>query len=213
MSKSVVRSIKNVTNGYSLVQKLVRNATLNDPLGPTTFEMEELAQLTHQSQTDFLEIMDMLDRRLNDKGKNWRHVAKSLTVLDYLVRFGSEKCVLWAKDNLYIVKTLREFIHFDEADHDQGALIRVKAKELVSFLRDDERLRHERELAQRQQTGTPPILIWGRQVARWATSHMTKTCNGHLSFCASPPRMNNAGLPPPLPPLTTTRISKRPSNS
>lgn len=153
MSKSFVRSIKNVTNGYSLVQKLVRNATLNDPLGPTTFEMEELAQLTHQSQTDFLEIMDMLDRRLNDKGKNWRHVAKSLTVLDYLVRFGSEKCVLWAKDNLYIVKTLREFIHFDEADHDQGALIRVKAKELVSFLRDDERLRHERELAQRQQNG------------------------------------------------------------
>ncbi|CAK7901442.1 epsin-1 [[Candida] anglica] len=151
MSKSLVRSIKNVANGYSSVQVLVRNATSNDPSGPTTYDMEEIASLTYQSQTDFLEIMDMLDRRLNDKGKNWRHVAKSLTVLDYLVRFGSEKCVLWAKDNLYIVKTLREFIHFDEADTDQGALIRVKAKELVSLLRDDERLRHERDLAQKSQ--------------------------------------------------------------
>lgn len=25
---------------------------------------------------DFLEIMDMIDKRLNDKGKNWRHVFK-----------------------------------------------------------------------------------------------------------------------------------------
>lgn len=153
MSKSFVRSIKNVTNGYSSGQVLVRNATSNDPSGPTTFDMEEIASRTYQSQTDFLEIMDMLDRRLNDKGKNWRHVAKSLTVLDYLVRYGSEKCVLWSKDNLYIIKTLREFIHFDEADNDQGAVIRVKAKELVSLLRDDERLQHERELAARAQNG------------------------------------------------------------
>lgn len=147
MSKSLVRSIKNVANGYSSVQVLVRNATSNDPTGPTTYDMEEISSYTYQSQTDFLEIMDMLDRRLNDKGKNWRHVAKSLTVLDYLVRYGSEKCVMWAKDNLYIVKTLREFVHFDEANNDQGAIIRVKAKELVSLLRDDERLRNERDLA------------------------------------------------------------------
>jgi hypothetical protein len=25
---------------------------------------------------DFVEVMDMIDRRLNDKGKNWRHVFK-----------------------------------------------------------------------------------------------------------------------------------------
>ncbi|SGZ53992.1 CIC11C00000005348 [Sungouiella intermedia] len=143
MSK-IVRSIKNVANGYSSTQILVRKATSNDPSGPTTYDMEEISASSYNSQTEFLEIMDMLDRRLNDKGKNWRHVAKSLTVLDYLVRFGSEKCVLWAKDNLYIIKTLREFVHFDEANNDQGALIRVKAKELVALLRDDERLARER---------------------------------------------------------------------
>lgn len=152
MSK-IVRSLKNVANGYSSTQILVRNATSNDPSGPTTYDMEEIAAATHNSQTDFLEIMDMLDRRLNDKGKNWRHVAKSLTVLDYLVRYGSDKCVLWSKDNLYIVKTLREFVHFDDNSQDQGALIRVKAKELVALLQDDERLARERQNARNRTHG------------------------------------------------------------
>lgn len=28
---------------------------------------------------DFIEIMEVLDKRLNDKGKNWRHVFKVRT--------------------------------------------------------------------------------------------------------------------------------------
>ena len=31
------------------------------------------------SRNDFIEIMEMLDKRLNDKGKNWRHVFKVCT--------------------------------------------------------------------------------------------------------------------------------------
>ena len=37
--------------------------------------MNEIAQMTYNQQ-DFVEIMEMLDKRLNDKGKNWRHVFK-----------------------------------------------------------------------------------------------------------------------------------------
>lgn len=37
----------------------------------------------------------MLDKRLNDKGKNWRHVFKSLTLLDYILHAGSENCVMY----------------------------------------------------------------------------------------------------------------------
>jgi epsin len=46
-------------------------------------------------RSDFVEIMEMLDKRLNDKGKNWRHVFKSLTLLDYILHTGSENCVLY----------------------------------------------------------------------------------------------------------------------
>lgn len=76
----------------------------------------------------------------NDKGKNWRHVFKSLTLLDYCLHAGSEnvvqyfRCVdsalvmsgdcllgLHYRENIYIVKTLKEFQYIDEFGKDQGA--------------------------------------------------------------------------------------------
>ncbi|CDR36726.1 CYFA0S01e03862g1_1 [Cyberlindnera fabianii] len=152
MSKAFKRSIKNVVSGYTSAQVKVRNATSNEPYGPSQGEMEDLVELTYE-HTEFLDIMDIIDKRLNDKGKNWRHVAKALTVLDYLVRCGSENCVRWSRDNLYIIKTLREFQYVDEEGHDQGSVIRVKAKELTSLLRDDERLRMERDLRASRRNG------------------------------------------------------------
>ena len=77
--------------------------------------------LTSFSNTDFYEIMDMLDKRMNDKGKNWRHVLKSLKVLDYCLHEGSEVVVTWARKNIFVIKTLREFQHIDEDGRDVGA--------------------------------------------------------------------------------------------
>mgnify|MGYP002347354688 CR=1 FL=1 len=72
MSKSIVRSIKNVANGYTSAQVKVRNgecpfllsttysiantcflffvwiATSNDVSGPTTWEMEEISYMTNE---------------------------------------------------------------------------------------------------------------------------------------------------------------------
>ncbi|SCV99794.1 LAFE_0B02652g1_1 [Lachancea fermentati] len=149
MSKALIRKAKNVVNGYSSMQVLVREATSNDPNGPSLDLMDEISERSYDS-VEFFELMDMLDKRLNDKGKNWRHVAKSLTVLDYLVRSGSENCVLWCKENLYVIKTLREFMHEDELGNDQGQIVRVKAKELTSLLLDEERLREEREMRRKK---------------------------------------------------------------
>lgn len=141
----IVRSAKNLVKGYSSTEILVRNATANTSVNPDRDMLDEIAEKSYNSE-EFFEIMDMVDKRLNDKGKYWRHVAKSLTVLDYLVRFGSENCVRWCKENLYVIKTLREFTHDDEIGEDDGQIVRVKAKELTSLLMDDERLREERRL-------------------------------------------------------------------
>ncbi|KAI5306189.1 hypothetical protein KEM56_001937 [Ascosphaera pollenicola] len=140
----VVRSVKNVTKGYSAAQKKVRDATSNDPWGPAGNDMAEIAAMTFESAANFYEIMDMLDKRLNDKGKNWRHVLKSLKVLDYCLHEGAESCVTWARKNVYIIKTLREFQYVDENGADVGQNVRVSAKELTSLILDEERLRSER---------------------------------------------------------------------
>ncbi|TGJ79740.1 hypothetical protein E0Z10_g9024 [Xylaria hypoxylon] len=143
MSK-VMRSVKNVTKGYSSVQVKVREATSNDPWGPTGTQMSELAQMTYNSSTEFYDIVDMLDKRMNDKGKNWRHVLKALKVLDYCLHEGSELVVTWARKNVFIVKTLREFVYIDEEGRDVGQNVRVAAKELTALILDEERLRVER---------------------------------------------------------------------
>ncbi|KAK7424778.1 hypothetical protein QQX98_000362 [Neonectria punicea] len=143
MSK-VMRSVKNVTKGYSSAQVKVREATSNDPWGPTGTQMSEIAQMTYNTSTEFYEIMDMLDKRLNDKGKNWRHVLKALKVLDYCLHEGSELVVTWARQSIYIIKTLREFQYVDEEGRDVGQNVRVAAKELTSLILDEERLRGER---------------------------------------------------------------------
>ncbi|SMN19881.1 similar to Saccharomyces cerevisiae YDL161W ENT1 Epsin-like protein involved in endocytosis and actin patch assembly and functionally redundant with Ent2p [Maudiozyma saulgeensis] len=154
MSKQFVRSAKNAFKGYSSAQVLVRDATSNDMRSTNIGLMQEIAARTYDS-VEFFEIMEMLDKRLNDKGKYWKHVVKSLTVLDYLVRFGSENCVLWCKENLYIIKTLKEFRYDDENNIDQGQIIRVKAKDLADLLADDERLRDERRLNQSRNYNNP----------------------------------------------------------
>ncbi|KAK0497721.1 epsin domain-containing protein [Armillaria luteobubalina] len=141
--KSVIRVTKNYTKGYSDTQAKVRDATSNDPWGPSGTQMNEIAQLTY-NQNDFVEIMEMLDKRLNDKGKNWRHVFKSLTVLDYCLHQGSENVVIYFRDNVYIIKTLKEFQYLDEEGKDQGANVRQKAKDITSLLLDEGRLRQER---------------------------------------------------------------------
>ena len=45
--KGIVRVAKNYTKGYSDVQAKLRDATSNDPWGPSGTQMNELAQLTY----------------------------------------------------------------------------------------------------------------------------------------------------------------------
>ncbi|KAK3711073.1 hypothetical protein LTR37_009860 [Vermiconidia calcicola] len=123
----------------------IAKITYNRSVNPMLWSKERATNdLELSSSTDFYEVMDMLDKRLNDKGKNWRHVLKSLKVLDYCLHEGSELVVTWARKNIYIIKTLREFIYLDEDGRDVGASIRHSAKELTSLIMDEERLRSER---------------------------------------------------------------------
>ncbi|KAJ3332405.1 hypothetical protein HDU76_000331 [Blyttiomyces sp. JEL0837] len=142
--KSVVRSVKNFAKGYSDIQIKVRSVTSNDPSPPSQAEMDQIARASYQHHA-FIEIMEMIDKRLNDSGKNWRHVYKSLVLLDCLIHTGSEDVVKYAKENLYIIKTLKEFQYIDDQGRDQGANVRQLCKDITSLLNDEARLREARK--------------------------------------------------------------------
>lgn len=93
------RQVKNIVHNYSEAEIKVREATSNDPWGPPSSLMSEIADLTFNTVA-FAEVMGMLWRRLNDSGKNWRHVYKALTLLDYLLKTGSERVAHQCRENL-----------------------------------------------------------------------------------------------------------------
>lgn len=67
-------------------------------------------------------------------------------VLEYLIKTGTEKVAQQCKENIYAIQTLKEFQHYEEGN-DHGLRVREKAKQLVSLLKDDERLKNERTKA------------------------------------------------------------------
>jgi len=136
------RNIKNIAHNYTDAQVKVREATSNDPWGPPSALMSELSDLTY-NVVAFSEIMQMIWKRLNDHGKNYRHVYKALVLLDYLVKTGNEKVAQQCKENIFAIHTLRDFQYYEEGK-DQGINVREKSKQLEGLLKDDERLKNER---------------------------------------------------------------------
>ncbi|XP_018420190.1 PREDICTED: epsin-2 [Nanorana parkeri] len=145
-TSSIRRQMKNIVNNYSEAEIKVREATSNDPWGPSSSLMTEIADLTY-NVVAFSEIMSMIWKRLNDHGKNWRHVYKALTLLDYLIKTGSERVSHQCKENIFAIQTLKDFQYIDRDCKDQGINVREKSKQLVSLLKDDERLKGERAQA------------------------------------------------------------------
>lgn len=107
--------------------------------------MAEIAELTY-NVVAFSEIMQMIWKRLNDHGKNWRHVYKALALLEYLIKAGSEKVAQQCRDNIFAIQTLKDFQYFEE-NKDQGINVREKSKALVALLKDEEKLKVERARA------------------------------------------------------------------
>ncbi|XP_049614177.1 clathrin interactor 1a isoform X1 [Syngnathus scovelli] len=147
--RELVDKATNVVMNYSEVESKVREATNDDPWGPSGQLMSEISRATFMYE-QFPEVMNMLwTRMLRDNKKNWRRVYKSLLLLAHLIRNGSERVVTSTREHLYDLRSLESYHFVDEHGKDQGVNVRQKVKELVEFVQDDERLREERKKAKK----------------------------------------------------------------
>lgn len=158
------RQLKNVVYNFSEAEVKVREATSNDVWGPSAAVMREIAEYTFHVEA-YTHVMGMIWKRLNDHGKNWRHVYKSLVVLDYLVKNGSERVAQQCRDNIFSVQTLKDFQFIDKDGKDQGVNVREKAKELAALVKDKDRVKEERLRARRSRDhlGDNPLTGIGSQ--------------------------------------------------
>ncbi|WFD07676.1 Epsin-3, clathrin recruitment and traffic between the Golgi and endosome [Malassezia vespertilionis] len=141
--KSFYTQAKNYALNISEIEAKVRDATNDDPWGASSTLMQEIAQ-AH----DFNEIMPTIFNRFMEKdASEWRQIYKSLQLLEYIVKNGSERVVDEARLHLSTIKILRTFHYIDEHGKDQGINIRNRAKELATLLSDIDTIRVERRRA------------------------------------------------------------------
>ncbi|XP_068958923.1 ENTH domain-containing protein 1 [Petaurus breviceps papuanus] len=157
------RQVKNFVKNYSEAEVKVREATSNDPWGPSSSLMLDISDLTFNT-VSLSEIMNMLWQRLNDHGKNWRHVYKSLTLMDYLIKNGSKKVIQLCREGFFNIQTLKDFHHIDEAGKDQGHYVREKSKQIITLLMDEQLLHKEREVACRTRKRTSYSMMFPKRL-------------------------------------------------
>ncbi|KAG7995190.1 hypothetical protein I3843_01G096100 [Carya illinoinensis] len=145
-----VRDLKREVNKKVLkvpgIEQKVLDATSNETWGPHGSLLADIAQAS-RNYHEYQIIMAVIWKRINDTGKNWRHVYKALTVLDYLVANGSERVIDDIREHAYQIQTLSDFQYIDSSGRDQGNNVRKKSQSLVVLVNDKERIIEVRQKA------------------------------------------------------------------
>ncbi|XP_009757776.1 clathrin interactor EPSIN 3 isoform X1 [Nicotiana tabacum] len=145
-----VRDIKRGVNKKVLkvpsIEQKVLDATSNEPWGPHGSLLADIAQAS-RNYHEYQMIMAVIWKRISDTGKNWRHVYKALTILDYLVASGSERVIDEIREHVYQISTLSDFQYIDSSGRDQGSNVRKKSQSLVVLVNDKERIQEVRQKA------------------------------------------------------------------
>uniref|UniRef100_A0A8R1DRC2 ENTH domain-containing protein n=2 Tax=Caenorhabditis japonica TaxID=281687 RepID=A0A8R1DRC2_CAEJA len=134
---------------YPKAEMAVREATNEDPWGPTGPQMKKISEYTRSRyMEDFYNVYTPLFTRMLENNKDaWRRVYKSLVLLDYLLKNGSERFVTEAREKIFELRRLESYKYTDEKGKDQGINIRHRVKLILEMLNDDEKLHAERRKA------------------------------------------------------------------
>ena len=94
-------------------------------------------------------IMNLVWRYLNSWKRKWRRIYKTLTLIEHLLKFGSNSCVSEIKEEEYRIRILQDFTyHEDKIERGNG--IREKAKYISRMTSDPWILDDEREKAHKE---------------------------------------------------------------
>ncbi|KAL6714031.1 Epsin-3, clathrin recruitment and traffic between the Golgi and endosome [Lecanora helva] len=118
-------------------------------LTASTIDNPHSLELANVSNSQLLnEIMPMIYKRFTEKAaEEWRQIYKSLQLLEFLIKNGSERVIDDARSHLSLLKMLRQFHYIDQNGKDQGVNVRNRSKELAELLGDVDRIRAERKKA------------------------------------------------------------------
>ncbi|CAH8458348.1 unnamed protein product [Schistosoma turkestanicum] len=145
--KELADKVTNIMMNYTEAELKVREATNDEMCCPHGRLLQKLADYTYTYET-YLEVMSTLWKRMHpDDRCSWRRVYKSLVVLSFLLKNGSDYVLQGARDHIYDIRTLESFRYFDDNGKDQGMNVRIKVQEIIDLIQDPEKLQQERQKA------------------------------------------------------------------
>ncbi|GMT36043.1 hypothetical protein PFISCL1PPCAC_27340 [Pristionchus fissidentatus] len=145
--RKLSEKVQGMVMNYTEAEQLVRDATNEDPWGPTGPQLKEISHLTYQYD-NFHQVMTILWKRMFEDNKYaWRRVYKSLMLLNHLLSHGSERVIASARDHQFQMRSLEHYKCTDEKGKDQGINIRHRVKLILELVGDEELLRAERKKA------------------------------------------------------------------
>lgn len=135
---------------YTPLERKVREATRNEAWGPTGTILNELAEASCES--DLCQIIyAVLETRLKYPPEKWRNVYKSLQVLEFLMKRGSDQCVALARGDIQPhIKNVKDFEYTGSDGRDYGINVRVRAAAILRLLNSEQELQQERAQLQRR---------------------------------------------------------------
>ena len=116
--------------------------------GSSSTLLNEIARETYDYDKFGIISTVMWESMENQRPAAWRVVFKGLTLLEHLIKNGSERCVDDARNHGHSLRALQQFNYY-EGTIDRGQGVREKAKQLIDTLGDDERVREERMKARK----------------------------------------------------------------
>ncbi|GMI39018.1 hypothetical protein TeGR_g8802, partial [Tetraparma gracilis] len=113
--------------------------------GASSTLLNQIARDTHDYDS-YPAVSKLLWESLEGRPAAWRVVFKGLTLLEHLVKNGSERIVEDARHRDHKLRSLGSFNYY-EGSVDRGLGVREKSKQVLEMLGDNERIREEREKA------------------------------------------------------------------
>lgn len=135
--------------GLDKAQTLVRDVTTDRHQEmPDKDSMRHVANYTYD-EDEVSKMMDLICSRLNDKGRHWLRIEKSLILLNYLVQYGSLSVIEWYQKNALLIQALAEY-HQQDNGKDIAGNIRKYSGQIVQLMNNKLELEHVREASAKE---------------------------------------------------------------
>jgi epsin len=130
------------------VEARVYEALSHKNWGTSSTLLNEIARDTYDYDRFPVVSRLMWEALENQRPAAWRVVFKGLTMLEHMVKNGSERCVDDARNHGHVLRSLQQFNYY-EGTIDRGLGVREKSKQMLEILGDDDSIREERQKARK----------------------------------------------------------------